>query len=107
VLNGPLVHFEEGVGLRRHLEQQLRGGARLEPALELPTIEAILTYVRGGFGNSILPEFALAGCRQGELSVRRLSRWIAPLEIRACWHRKRRLSRAAELLLELLPAGAG
>jgi DNA-binding transcriptional LysR family regulator len=99
-----LVHFEEDVGLRRHLEQELRGGASLEPALELPTMEAILTYVRGGFGNSILPEFALAGCRQGELSVRRLSRWLAPIQIRACWRKKRILSRAAEKLLEMLPA---
>jgi len=103
ILAGPLVHFEEGVELRVHLEHSLKRRASLEPVLELPTIESILRYVRNGFGHSILPEYAVSDYWRRELVVRRLSRWIEPLEICTYLRRKRLLSSAAAKLLELLP----
>ena len=103
ILAGPLVHFEEGVELRVHLERSLKGNTSLEPVLELPTIESILWYVRNGFGYSILPEYAVSDYWMGELVVRQLSRWIEPLEICIYLRRKRILSSAAAKLLELLP----
>ncbi len=103
ILAGPLVHFEEGVELRVHLEHSLKRKTSLEPVLELPTIESILRYVRNGFGYSILPEYAVSDYWRHELVVRRLSRWIEPLEICTYLRRKRLLSAAAAKLLELLP----
>jgi DNA-binding transcriptional LysR family regulator len=103
ILAGPLLHFEEGVELRVHLERGLKGKRSLDPVLELPTIESILQYVRNGFGHSILPEYAISDCWRNELVLRKLNRWIAPLDICAYVHRKRLLSNAAAKLLERLP----
>ena len=53
-LAGPLVHFEDGVDLRRHLERALARRGGLAPVIELPSIDSILTFVAAGFGSSIL-----------------------------------------------------
>jgi DNA-binding transcriptional LysR family regulator len=95
ILAGPLVHFEEGVDLRRHLERSLPGRRSLEPVIELPSIESILTFVAFGFGCSILPAFAVGDRWRKRLAVRDLGRTIAPLEIRWCADRRRPLSRSA------------
>ena len=102
VLAGPLVHFEEGVDLRRHLEQSLPGRRGLEPVIELPSLESILTFVAYGFGSSVLPAFAVTGRWRKRLSVRGLGRALAPLEIRSCRDRRRVPSRAAAAFLEEL-----
>ena len=102
ILDGPFVHFEEGVDLRRHLELVLAGRHRLAPVLELPTIEAVLQYVALGFGSSILPVFAIAKRWRKMLTIRGLGRSMARVEITACLHRRRSLSRAAAAFLELL-----
>jgi DNA-binding transcriptional LysR family regulator len=100
ILAGPLVHFEEGVDLRRHLERALPGRRSLEPVLELPSIESILLFVAYGFGSSVLPAFAVADRWRKRLVVRDLGRSLSPLEIRSCVERRRAPSRAAAAFLE-------
>ncbi len=100
VLAGPVVHFEEGVDLRRHLERSLPGRRSLDPVIELPSIESILTFVACGFGSSILPAFAVADRWRKRLAVRELGRTLAPLEIRSCVDRQRTPTRAAAAFLE-------
>ena len=102
VLAGPLVHFEEGVDLRRHLERSLPGRRSLEPVIELPSLESILTFVAYGFGSSVLPAFAVTGRWRRRLAVRGLGRALAPLEIRSYRDRRRAPSRAAAAFLEEL-----
>jgi DNA-binding transcriptional LysR family regulator len=102
ILAGPLVHFEEGVDLRRHLERALARAGSLDPVIELPSIESILEFVGYGFGTSILPAFAISPYWRKRLVVRGLGRSIAPLEIRSCAHRRHTLSRAAEAFLDLI-----
>ncbi len=103
ILAGPLVHFEEGVDLRRHLEHALAGAGRLEPVMELPSIESILEFVSYGFGASILPAFAVSPQWRKRIAVRGLGRSMEPLEIRSCVPRRSALSRAAASFLALLP----
>jgi len=95
ILAGPLVHFEDGVDLRRHLERCLPGRRNLEPVIELPSIDAILTFVAHGFGSSILPSFAVDERWRKRLTVRDLGRSLEPIEIRWCADGRRPLSRAA------------
>lgn len=101
ILAGPVVHFEEGVDLRRHLERSLSGRRSLEPVIELPSIESILLFVAYGFGSSILPAFAVADRWRKKLAVRDLGCTLAPLEIRWCADRQRPLSRAAATFRDL------
>ena len=104
ILAGPLVHFEEGVDLRRHVELALAGRSRFRPVLELPTIESILRYVQLGIGCSILPDFALSKRWRTLLAVRPLGHSVPAIEIAAVVHRRRQPSRAAaEFLRAILP----
>jgi DNA-binding transcriptional LysR family regulator len=100
VLAGPFVHFEAGVDLRRHLEARIAGRRSLEPVIELPSIESILTFVAYGFGSSVLPAFAVGERWRKRLLVRELGRRLAPLEIRSCYDRRRMPSRAARAFLD-------
>ena len=102
ILAGPIVHFEEGVELRRHLEHALVRAGSLEPVIELPSIESILEFVDYGFGRSILPAFAISPHWRKRLVISGLGRSIAPLEIRSCAHVRLSSSRAAEAFLDLL-----
>lgn len=101
VLQGPVVHFEEGVELRRFLERTLTTGRSLQPVIELPSIESILQFVNDGFGSTILPAFAISDLWRKKLVIREVGRAIAPLEVRACTSRNRTLSRAAAAFLDL------
>jgi LysR family transcriptional regulator, cyn operon transcriptional activator len=101
VLLGPIVHFEEGVELRRFLERNLTAGRSLQPVIELPSIESILQFVNDGFGSTILPAFAISDQWKKKLVIRELGRALAPLEVRACTRRNRTLSRAAAVFLDL------
>ena len=101
-LEGHLVHFEEGAELRRHLELSLGDRGRFVPVLELPTIESILQYVGLGFGSSILPDFAVGDHWRRTLATKPLGRSVPRLEISACLHRRRPLSRSAAALKALL-----
>jgi DNA-binding transcriptional LysR family regulator len=101
VLRGPVVHFEEGVELRRFLERTLTTGRSLQPVIELPSIESILQFVNYGFGSTILPAFAISDQWRKKLVIREISRAIAPLEVRTCIRRHRTLSRAAAAFLDL------
>lgn len=103
ILAGPLIHFEEGVDLRRHLERTLLGARKLEPIIELPSIESILEFVSYGFGASILPSFAVSPPWRKKLVVRGLGRSIEPLTISSCVHRRHPVSRAASAFLALIP----
>jgi len=105
VLSGPMVHFEEGAELRRHIERALLGGRRLAPVIELPSIELILQFVGHGFGASVLPGFAVSASWRRKLSVRGLGRSTEPLAICSCVHRRRSRSRAAAAFLSLLAPG--
>jgi DNA-binding transcriptional LysR family regulator len=102
ILAGPIVHFEEGVDLRRYLERSLPDRRSLDPVIELPSIESILTFVAAGFGSSLLPAFAVDERWRKRLAVRDLGRALAPLEIRSCIDRRRTPTRAAAGFLELL-----
>jgi len=102
ILSGPLVHFEEGVDLRRHLERTLAREGKLEPVIELPSIESILEFVAYGFGISILPAFAVSPHWRKKLVVRGLGRSCKPLEIGLCTHRRHTLSRASAVFLDLI-----
>ena len=102
ILSGPMVHFEEGVDLRRHLERALAGRRSLEPVIELPSIESILLFVGYGFGSSILPDFAISEHWRRTLTVRGLGRSLEPLEIHSCVHVRHALSRAAAAFLTLV-----
>jgi len=95
ILAGPLVHFEDGVDLRRHLERCLPGRRNLEPVIELPSIDSFLPFVAYGFGSSILPSFAIDERWRKRLAVRDLGRSLEPIEIRWCADGRRPLSRAA------------
>lgn len=94
-LAGPLVHFEDDVDLRRHIEHASARRGGLAPVVEVPSIESILAFVAAGFGSSILPAFAVSGSWRKRLRVRELGRIPAPLEIRWCADVRRPLSRAA------------
>jgi DNA-binding transcriptional LysR family regulator len=107
VLSGPLVHFEEGVELRRFLEQALAGRRSLEPVIELPSMELILRFVSDGFGSTILPAFAVSESARKKLVVKGLGRSIEPLEVRAWTSRQHVLSRAAAVFLEMLRSSDG
>jgi DNA-binding transcriptional LysR family regulator len=102
VLRGPVVHFEEGVELRRFLERTLTAGRSLQPVIELPSIESILQFVSDGFGSTILPAFAISDQWRKKLVVREVGRAIAPLEVRTCTSRQRTLSRAAAVFLDII-----
>jgi LysR family transcriptional regulator, carnitine catabolism transcriptional activator len=102
ILDGPLVHFEEGVDLRRHLERRLPGRHALDPVVELPSIDLILRFIADGFGSSILPAFAVTGSWRKSLAVRSLAGSLEPLEILSCMDRRRSPSRAASAFHELL-----
>jgi DNA-binding transcriptional LysR family regulator len=104
-LAGPLVHFEDGVDLRRHLECALARRGGLAPVVEVPSIESILTFVAAGFGSSILPAFAVTGSWRKRLLVRELGRVPAPLEIRWYADRRRPLSRAAAAFRDICGGG--
>ncbi len=67
-LAGPLVHFEDDVDLRRHIEHALARRGGLAPIVEVPSIESILTFVAAGFGSSILPAFALSASWRNRLA---------------------------------------
>ena len=101
-LSGPVVHFEEGAELRRHIERALLGGRTLAPVIELPSIELILQFVGYGFGASILPAFAVPASWRRKLSVRGLGRSTEPLAICSCVHRRHSRSRAAAAFLSLV-----
>ena len=105
-LAGPLVHFEDGVDLRRHLERALARRGGLAPVIEVPSIDSILTFVAAGFGSSILPAFALSGSWRKRLLVRELGRSPAALEIRWYADRRRPLSRAASAFRDSCCGGA-
>jgi DNA-binding transcriptional LysR family regulator len=104
ILAGPIVHFEKGVDLRRHLEGILAGRRSLDPVIELPSMESILQFVSDGFGASILPAFAISERWRKSLVVRGLGRSVAPLEICSYTHRTHSLSRAAAAFLDLIRA---
>ncbi|HVP19560.1 MAG TPA: LysR family transcriptional regulator [Spirochaetia bacterium] len=99
ILSGPLVHFEEGIDLRRHVERALLRAGKLAPAIELPSIESILEFVSYGFGASILPAFAISPYWRKRLVVRGLGKSVEPLKISSCTHRRHPLSRAAAAFL--------
>jgi DNA-binding transcriptional LysR family regulator len=102
VLAGPVIHFEEGVDLRRFVERALAGRRSLEPVIELPSIDLIIQFVNSGFGSTILPAFAISESWRKRLVVKGLGRSIEPLEVRSCRSRQRTLSRAAAAFLDLL-----
>jgi DNA-binding transcriptional LysR family regulator len=102
ILQGPFVHFEEGVELRRSLEETFAIGRSLQPVIELPSMELILQFVRDGFGSTILPAFAISDQWRKKLVVREVGRAIPPLEVRTCSSRQRTLSRAAAAFLDLI-----
>jgi DNA-binding transcriptional LysR family regulator len=101
-LGGPIVHFEDGVDLRRHLERAL--GRGLEPVVELPSIESILAFVAAGFGCSLLPQFAVSPAWRRRLLVRDLGRTPPPLEIRWYADSRRPLAGPAAALRDLCVA---
>ena len=75
----------------------------LDIALELPSVVTILRYVNAGFGATILPDFALGeSSRNGSFRVQPMGSRIPPIEICVSWTKKGVLSRAAELLLQML-----
>ena len=102
VLAGPVIHFEEGVEVRRFLEQALTGRRSLQPVIELPSIELIIHFVSSGFGSTILPEFAISKEWRKRLVVRRLGGSVQPLEVRSFVSRQRTVSRGAAAFLDLL-----
>ena len=103
LLQGPLVHFEAGIELRRYIERHIGLKRDTDIALELPSTDSILRYVSAGFGATILPDFALTDhIRNGDYLVQPLGARIPPLSIYGYWTRKGVLSRAAELFLEML-----
>jgi DNA-binding transcriptional LysR family regulator len=104
-LAGPLVHFEDDVDLRRHVERAFARRGSLAPVVEVPSIESILTFVAAGFGTSILPAFAVSGGWRKRLLVRELGPTPTPLEIRWYVDRRRPLSRAAVAFRDICGGG--
>ena len=102
VLAGPMVLFEEGTDLRRFLQRVCAGRRSLEPVIELPSMELILQFVGEGFGSTILPAFAVSEGARRKLAVRTLGRSVEPLEVRAYTSRRRPVSRAGAVFLDLL-----
>ncbi|MFH1259469.1 MAG: LysR family transcriptional regulator substrate-binding protein [Elusimicrobiota bacterium] len=102
ILKGPFIHFEEGVELRNYIERSLKLKEGLKIILELPSIEAILQYIKYGVGSSILPDFAVAEQWHKELFTRKLSNYLTPIVISAHTHRRRILTKAAEKFRETL-----
>ncbi len=102
----PLVHFEKGIELRRHLEghlaRALGTGRRVTVAMELPSVSSILEYVRRGFGFSVLPGFAVPARARAGLSVTPAGALVPPLAVELYSVRGRTLSLAARACREAL-----
>lgn len=97
ILEGDLVHFETGVDLRCYIEKNLKAEKELNPIMELPSIESILTYINQGFGYSVLPEFSLSNYWQNRLAVRKIDYLIPPMAICIYYHQKRIAPRIVKL----------
>ena len=97
-----MVHFEEGIELRRHIEQNLPPRHPFRVELELPSMESILRYVAQGFGCTILPRFAFYQFAHLGLQTRQLSPLIPDLMTETCVHQRRQPSRASQAFQKML-----
>jgi DNA-binding transcriptional LysR family regulator len=69
----PMMLFEPGANTRRLVDGWLlNGGVRLQPKMELGSVEAIKEMVMAGLGYSIIPGMALRDADVGAVQVRQL-----------------------------------
>ncbi|MBP1317374.1 LysR family transcriptional regulator [Herbaspirillum sp. 1130] len=67
----PVIHFEPGANIRQLIDGWLlAGGVRLQPSMELGSVEAIKEMVANGLGYAIIPAMALRKADHRRLQVR-------------------------------------
>lgn len=109
----PLIVPERAHAIRKLLETQAAlAGCRLEVALEVSSVQAILELVRAGHGHAVLTSSALAACGQPETLVLRPlvePRLVSTLCLAQSAHKPPTplLRHTLRLLRELMPTATG
>lgn len=101
----PLLMLERGSSIRRYVDTFAeRQGVRLQPEIELGSIELIVQFARIGLGvGCVIREFVAEQLADGTLCELPLETALPPRRVGLVTLRDVPLSSAAERLLELLP----